>query len=106
MIVAAAPRNVARMRRLSVRLCVEAGLGQLSATLLVLTLFVPDWIEMLFRVDPDYGSGTLERVVVTVLSVTTVVASLLVRREWRCPREEHQPSVVEQVVPGSGAGNG
>jgi len=65
------------------RFWIEAGLGALSATLFVLTLFVPDWIEAVSRIDPDQHSGSLEWVIVAALVVTTVVSSLLARREWR-----------------------
>jgi len=67
------------------RFWVEAGLGALSASLLVLTIFSPDWIEAVFGVDPDRHSGSLERLIVGALLVTTVVASMLARREWRRP---------------------
>jgi hypothetical protein len=63
----------------------ELGLGVLSAILLVLSLFVPDWIEVVFRVDPDGHSGSLEWVIVAVLVVTGVVSSVLAGREWRRP---------------------
>jgi hypothetical protein len=65
------------------RFWVEAGLGALSAILLVLTLIVPDWIEAVLRVDPDQHSGSFEWLIVGVLGLTTVVSSLLARREWR-----------------------
>jgi hypothetical protein len=65
------------------RYWIEAGLGTLSGILFLLTLMVPDWIEEVFRVDPDQHSGSLEWAIVAVLAVTTVVSSLLARREWR-----------------------
>jgi hypothetical protein len=61
----------------------EAGLGAMSAILFALTLMVPDWIEAVLRVDPDQHSGSLEWAIVAVLAVTTVLSSLLARREWR-----------------------
>jgi hypothetical protein len=61
----------------------EAGLGALSAVLFVLTLFVPDWIEAVFRVDPDQHSGSLEWGIVVVLAVMSVGSGLLARGEWR-----------------------
>jgi hypothetical protein len=67
------------------RFWVAAGFGGLSASLFVLTLLVPDWIEAVFRVDPDGRSGSFEWVIVGVLLVTAVVSSLLARREWRRP---------------------
>ena len=69
-------------RRPSWRFSIEAGLAAISATLCVLTLFVPDWIETLFRVDPDQHSGSLEWLITAALAVTTVVSILLARREW------------------------
>jgi hypothetical protein len=73
------------MRQPRRRFTIEAGFGALSAILFVLTLIVPDWIEAVFRVDPDQHSGSLEWVIVAVLMVTTVVSSLFARREWRRP---------------------
>jgi hypothetical protein len=60
-------------------------LAALSAALLVLTLLVPDWIEALFHFDPDRHSGSLEAAIVAALALTTVVSSILARREWRRP---------------------
>ena len=57
----------------------------MSGVLFVLTLVVPDWIEAVFRVDPDHSSGTLEWVIVAGLLVATLALSLLARREWRRP---------------------
>ena len=67
------------------RFWVEAAVGALSAVLLVLTMFVPDWIEVTFRVDPDQHSGSLEWAISAALLGTTLVSSLLARREWRRP---------------------
>jgi hypothetical protein len=67
------------------RFWIEAGLSALSAGLFVLTLIVPDWIEAVFGVDPDRHSGSLEWAIVGVLLVTTLVSSMLARREWRRP---------------------
>ena len=67
------------------RFWIEAGLAALSAILFVLTLSVPDWIEAVFGVDPDRGSGSLEWVFVAGFVLTTALFSLLARREWRGP---------------------
>jgi hypothetical protein len=67
------------------RFWVEAAVGGLSAVLLVLTIFVPDWIEATSRVDPDQHSGSLEWAISAALLGTTLVSSLLARREWRRP---------------------
>jgi hypothetical protein len=68
------------------RLRVEAVLASLSGFLLVLTLVVPDWIEVVFRVDPDAGSGELEWLIAGALAFGTVGFGLAARREWRLSR--------------------
>ena len=72
------------MRR--TRLRVDAVLASLSAFLLVLTLVVPDWIEVVFRVDPDAGSGELEWLIAGAFALGTVGFGLAARREWRLSR--------------------
>ncbi len=67
------------------RFWIETALAVLSAVLFLLTLFVPDWIEAVFRVHPDAQSGSLETTIVTALAVTTFVSSVLAHREWRRP---------------------
>jgi hypothetical protein len=64
---------------------IEMGLAALSALLLVLTLLVPDWIEVLFHVDPDRHNGSLEVGIAVALAVATAVSSVLAGREWRRP---------------------
>jgi hypothetical protein len=72
-----------RIRR--ARFWVEAGLSVTSAVLLALTLFVPDWIEAVFVVDPDRHSGSLEWALDGVLLATAAAAGVLARIEWRRP---------------------
>jgi hypothetical protein len=67
------------------RFWIEAGLGLASALLLVLTLVTREWIELIFRVDPDGGSGALEGLIVGVLVLLTLVFGALARRERRRP---------------------
>lgn len=61
----------------------EAILGIMTGVLFVVTLFYRDWIEALFHVDPDQGSGALELGIVVALLAVTVVMTLLARYEWR-----------------------
>jgi len=71
------------MRRdVRVRFWVEAGLAGLSLALAVLTTFTREWIEIVFRVDPDGGSGALEWALVAALAAASVLSALLARGEW------------------------
>ncbi|MGZ3581544.1 MAG: ABC transporter permease [Ktedonobacterales bacterium] len=60
----------------------EAIIGALATALFVVTLFTRDWIEMVFHVDPDSGSGYVEWLVVAGLLVVALVCGYLARREW------------------------
>lgn len=68
------------------RLRVDVVLASLNAFLLILTLFVPDWIEVVFRVDPDAGSGELEWLIAGAFALGTVGFGLAARRQWRLSR--------------------
>ena len=65
------------------RFWVEMGLAVTTGVLFVITLLWKDWIEILFHVDPDRGSGTLEWLVVGGFLAVTVVLALVARSEWR-----------------------
>lgn len=65
------------------RFYVEAGAGAITMALFLATLLYPEWIEALFRIDPDNASGWLERLMVGGLLVMTIAMLSLVRREWR-----------------------
>ena len=54
-----------------------------SGLLGILTLFVPDWIELLTGADPDGGDGSLEFIVVLSLLLICVAGGALAGREWR-----------------------
>ncbi|GAA2041550.1 hypothetical protein GCM10009819_29370 [Agromyces tropicus] len=59
----------------------------LATALLVLTIVMPTWIEAVFGVDPDAGSGQLERWIVVGLGVLVLVSLAFAGREWwRAPR--------------------
>lgn len=65
------------------RLRVTAGCAVLSWVLFAVNLAVPNWIEVVFGVDPDHGNGSLEWAIVGVLFVVAVTLSGVTRREWR-----------------------
>jgi hypothetical protein len=66
-----------------IRLWVQMALAAASAALLVATLISQDWIEAIFGVDPDKGDGTLERAIVAVLTMATVLTAASARRQWQ-----------------------
>ncbi len=75
------------MTELPRRFWVEFGLAVFSAFLLLVTLLWKDWIEIVFRVDPDHGNGSFEWLIVTVAILGTVTFSTLARLEWRRAQE-------------------
>ena len=71
------------MRTLRARFWLEVGLGIVSTFLLLLTLIDSDWIESVFHVDPDQGSGSLEWLIVAVAAAVTLAMMVGAWREWR-----------------------
>ncbi len=61
----------------------ETVAGALAAALFVYTLFTRDWIEAIFRIDPDHGQGWVEWMIVGALLVVAFICGYLARREWR-----------------------
>ena len=62
---------------------IEALLAIGNAVLLVMTVLWKDWIEIVFNVDPDAGSGALEWAIVAVTLLLTIAFVVLARGEWR-----------------------
>jgi hypothetical protein len=62
---------------------IEAALAAICALAVAFTLRSPDWIEELFHVDPDEGSGQLEWTIVVVLCVITLGFIVAAGLEWR-----------------------
>jgi hypothetical protein len=60
-----------------------------SAVLFVSTLVTREWIELIFRFDPDNGSGSLEWLIVVCLAVIAVIFGFLAHIEWRRPLFPH-----------------
>lgn len=70
-------------RHTRTRFWVRLALAVVSLVLLVGTVAWPDWIEIVFRVDPDHGSGWLEWAIAAAALAFTVTFSMSARREWR-----------------------
>jgi hypothetical protein len=70
-------------KRLRTRFWIEIVLASITAVLFVVTLVSREWIELVFKVDPDGGDGSLEWAIVGVLLVATAVSAWLARGEWR-----------------------
>ena len=64
----------------------ETGIAVITAILFVITLVWRDWIEVIFNIDPDSGSGSLEWLVVGALLVVTLALITLAGYEWRRAR--------------------
>jgi hypothetical protein len=65
------------------RLRLEVGLAILSVLLFFATLLWPEWIEIVFGVDPDFGNGSLEWLIMELTAISAVVAIFLARANWR-----------------------
>jgi hypothetical protein len=70
-------------RGLRRRFWIEAALSVLSLILVIGTIVVHDWIEVLFHIEPDEGSGSLEALVTVIAVAITVAFVLAARFEWR-----------------------
>jgi hypothetical protein len=70
------------IRRVTLRLLIEASLAALSASLGLLTYVWPSWLEAVLHVDPDGGSGAVEWLVVAGLVAATATFAFRARMEW------------------------
>jgi hypothetical protein len=68
------------------RFWLETGMATITGVLFVVTLVWRDWIEIVFHVSPDNGSGSFEWLIVGVLLVVTITLSVLARYEWHRAR--------------------
>jgi hypothetical protein len=68
------------------RFWVEAFIAVAAALALVLTLSRPEWIEEVFGVEPDAGSGWAEWLITAGLFAAALGSSVLGALEWRRPR--------------------
>lgn len=72
---------------------IEMGLGSLSILLAVLTMVWPTWIEGLFGVDPDGGTGETEWGIVAVFALAAVALFVVARLHYSHARRLASESV-------------
>lgn len=53
-----------------------------SALLLALTLLNREWLEVVFRIDPDHGTGTFEWLLVALFVAAALGGALVARVEF------------------------
>jgi hypothetical protein len=61
----------------------KAGLSALAGFLAILTMLDPEWIELIFHVDPDEGEGWLEVGLTVACAAVALLGGLWARRDWR-----------------------
>jgi hypothetical protein len=84
---------------LRARFWIEFGLAAASAIAAVLTLIEKDWIEIVFRMDPDHHSGSLELGIAAALSAIAIAFVVVAPREWRASRDV--ASRLQELIPQS-----
>ena len=67
----------------NVRFWMEAASALVTLFLAIITILWQNWIEIVFRVDPDHGNGSFERWIVGVAAALCLASLLLARREWK-----------------------
>jgi hypothetical protein len=69
------------------RFLTETALAGASGVFTLLTLVWKDWIELVFRVDPDRGSGALEWAIAAAALALALVFGALAHRDRPRSRE-------------------
>jgi hypothetical protein len=65
------------------RFWLESLLAGAAGVLAIVTLIQRDWIELIFEVDPDHHSGSLEWLTVIAFLAASASSTFLARHEWR-----------------------
>jgi hypothetical protein len=68
------------------RYWIESAAAVIALVLLLVTIVSREWIEFVFGVDPDGGSGALEWVIVAGLAAIALAGTLAARYEVRRSR--------------------
>ena len=61
-------------------------MASFAGVLAFATLVWPDWIERIFGIEPDGGSGALEWLIVAVVLAVSICFAVAARLEWRRSR--------------------
>jgi len=64
-------------------LVAEVATTCVSSVLAIVTIAWPNWIELVFRADPDHGGGALEILITAVLIAAAITSALAVRAQIR-----------------------
>ncbi|MEA2780054.1 MAG: hypothetical protein QOK29_1598 [Rhodospirillaceae bacterium] len=88
-------------RHLRARFWLEVAGASVSVVSLGMTLIWPSWIELVFHIDPDRGSGLLEWFIVVASLTVSVCTSVMARHEWR-----RRVTLSAQLLEGKGRGSG
>lgn len=62
---------------------IEATLSAVTVVAAVVTLLWRDWIELVFGVDPDQGSGEVEWALIGALLVVSAILTTVAARGWQ-----------------------
>jgi hypothetical protein len=79
----ACPSGTPPVNRLPAKIWAELMLGLMSALLLALAILLPDWMELSFRLAPDAGDDSAERVFALLWAAISILMFGLAGRTWR-----------------------
>lgn len=81
--IIARQRRIGMPRTLRRRFWLESILAAASTVFFLLTLFSRDWVEVVFHVAPDAGTGAFEWMLVAFTATIAAASLLLARWEWQ-----------------------
>jgi hypothetical protein len=87
-------------RKLSPLFLVEAAMAMASCVVLVLALVWEDWIEIVFRIDPDHHSGSVEWLLAVLCVAVTIIFTFLARHQRRKTHPEEARTAPPQLYGG------
>jgi len=65
------------------RFWIEVSVAATCLAAFTITMLVPTWIEQVFGVEPDGGSGALEVAILAALLSSTAMTCWMARSEWQ-----------------------